>query len=63
MKAARDKDMPDTVFELSGLYLGPDYIGKGYGKLTMDRIKREISARGYNTISLWVLDQNDRVKA
>lgn len=59
----RDEDMPDTVYELTGLYLDPDYIGKGFGKLTMDWIKREISARGYKTISLWVLDQNDRAKS
>lgn len=29
----------------------------------MDWVKREISARGYKSISLWVLNQNARAKA
>lgn len=60
---ANDKDLPDTVYELSALYLDPEYIGKGFGKQTMDWIKNEISVRGYQKISVWVLDQNYRAKA
>lgn len=59
----RDQDLPDTVYELTGLYFDPDYIGKGFGKKTMDWVKNEISTRGYDTISLWVLTQNARAKA
>lgn len=59
----RDQDLSDTVYELTGLYFDPDYIGKGFGKKTMDWIKNEISTRGYDTISLCVLTQNTRAKA
>ena len=59
---SRDADAPDGMFELTGLYLDPNHIGKGYGKQAMEWAKHEASARGYTAISLWVLDQNDRAK-
>ncbi len=59
---SRDADAPDGMFELTGLYLDPDHIGKGYGKRAMDFVKHEASARGYTVISLWMLDQNNRAK-
>lgn len=59
---SRDADAPDGMFELRGLYLDPDYIGKGYGKCAMDFVKSEASNRGYNAVSLWVLEQNNRAK-
>lgn len=55
-------DLPETACELSGLYLDPDYVGKGYGRFSMDWIKQEIFSRGYNMISLWVFDKNIRAK-
>ncbi len=59
---SRDADAPDGMFELTGLYLDPDHIGKGYGKQAMEWAKHEASARGYTAMSLWVLDQNNRAK-
>lgn len=59
---SRDADAPDDMFELTGLYLDPNHIGKGYGKCAMDFAKSEASSRGYTAVSLWVLDQNDRAK-
>ena len=59
---SRDADAPDETFELTGLYLDPDHIGKGYGKQAMDFVKHEAAARGYTALSLWVLDQNNRAK-
>ena len=58
-----ENDLPETVYELSGLYLDPDYVGKGFGRLSMDWIKSEIFSRGYKMISLWVLDKNIRAKS
>ena len=60
---AGDCDLPETVYELSSLYLDPDYVGKGFGRLVMDWVKGEIASRGYQTISVWVLDRNYRAKA
>ena len=62
INSPRDQDLPNTVYELTGLYFDPDYIGKGFGKKTMDWVKNEISTRGYRKISLWVLSQNTRAK-
>lgn len=59
---SRDADSPSGMFELTGLYLDPDYIGKGYGKAAMDRVKHEAIRRGYSALSLWVLADNARAK-
>ncbi len=59
---SRDKDLKESFFEIIGLYLSPEYIGAGYGKQAMDWIKREIQGRGYNNISLWVLEENKRAR-
>ena len=58
----RDGDMPEGTGELCGLYLDPDYIGKGYGRQVMDWVKTQLKARGFSTMVLWVLDQNDKAK-
>ena len=43
------------------LYL--NYIGLGLGKRTMNWIKEEIKSRGYDKISLWVLEENNRARS
>lgn len=59
---SRDEDLKESFFEIIGLYLSPEYIGAGYGKQAMDWIKGEIQSRGYNKISLWVLEENERAR-
>ena len=59
---SRDIDLKESFFEIIGLYLAPEYIGAGYGKQTMDWIKNEIKSRGYDKISLWVLEENCRAR-
>lgn len=59
---SRDDDIKDSFYEIIGLYLAPDYIGAGNGKQTMEWIKNEIKNRGYDKISLWVLEENDRAR-
>lgn len=59
---ARDEDLKNSFYELVGLYLNPEYVGKGYGKQAMDWIKKEIKSRGYDNISLWVLEENNRAR-
>jgi len=56
-------DLAINVYELVGLYLAPDYIGKGFGRHTMEEIKAMILQRGYSAVSLWVLTENFRAKA
>lgn len=57
-----EKDLPEDTFMLTRLYLDPDYIGKGFGKAAMDWVKKEVFARGYGAVSLWVLAENFRAK-
>ena len=62
ISAERDGDMPVGTGELCGFYFDPDYIGKGYGRQAMDWVKAKLKARGFSTMVLWVLDQNDKAK-
>lgn len=59
---SRDADLNELFYEIIGLYLDPKFIGDGYGKRAMDWIKGEIKSRGYDNISLWVLEENDHAK-
>lgn len=54
-------DRKDTDFcEIGGLYLDPDYIGKGFSQKAIDWAKKEIIKRGFSGVSLWVLKENRR---
>lgn len=59
---SRDEDLKEFFYEIVGLYLIPEYVAKGYGKQAMDWIKKEIKSRGYDKISLWVLEENNRAR-
>ena len=58
----REDDLPPGTYEITGLYLAPEFVGKGCGKYAMDRAKDMIRRRGCTCISLWVLDKNERAK-
>ena len=60
---SRDNDLKGSFYEIVGLYLSPNYIGLGFGKRTMNWIKEEIKSRGYDKISLWVLEENNRARS
>lgn len=62
ISVSRDDDLKESFYEIVSLYLSPNYIDLGFGKRTMNWIKREIQSRGYNNISLWVLQANNRAK-
>jgi len=52
---SRDSDITDT-YELTGLYLDPDYTGMGLGNLALSWINSEIAARGITRFPLgfWI---------
>lgn len=58
----REEDLSESTFELSGLYIDPDYIGRGFGTMAMRWIQSEIFSRGYTAVSLWVFDKNKRAQ-
>ncbi len=48
--------------EIVSIYLLPDYIGKGYGKILMDAVLSELKVQGYEDVFLWVLEENFRAR-
>lgn len=48
--------------EVISIYLLPDYMGKGYGKMLMKSTLAELKMQGYEHIFLWVLEENIRAR-
>lgn len=48
--------------EIVSIYLLPQYIGKGYGKLLLDAVVGELAHLGFYDIFLWVLEDNLRAR-
>ncbi len=48
--------------EIVSVYLLPEYIGKGYGKLLMDAVIGELSKMNFKDIFLWVLEENHNAR-
>ncbi len=48
--------------EIISIYLLPNYIGKGYGKMLMEATLSELKTQGYENVFLWVLEDNMRAK-
>lgn len=48
--------------EIVSLYLLPEYIGKGFGRLLLNAAVQELVGQGYRDILLWVLEANHRAR-
>lgn len=48
--------------EIISIYLRPDYLGKGYGKILLQAVVSELDKLGYKNIFLWVLRDNIRAR-
>ncbi len=48
--------------EIVSIYLLPGYIGKGYGRMLMERCTSELLSSGYDRLMLWVLEGNTRAR-
>lgn len=48
--------------EIVSIYFLPDYIGKGYGSLLIQKCIEELKKAGYKKILLWVLEENHRAR-
>lgn len=48
--------------EVISIYLLPDYMGKGYGKMLMKSAISELKMQGCGKIFLWVLEENVRAR-
>lgn len=54
----RDEDLDDSYGEIWGIYLLPQYLSRGLGKVLINWAIKELAQRGYDKISLWVLEDN-----
>jgi len=48
--------------EIVSIYLLPDSIGRGYGKILMDAVLSELKRQEYEDVFLWVLEENIRAR-
>lgn len=61
---ARDDDLhPDRDAEVYGFYLHPDRWGKGAGRALMEHVRDDLRRRGFDVVTLWVVQVNERAQA
>lgn len=48
--------------EIVSIYFLPEYIGKGYGRLLLNRCIEELKQCGFHKVLLWVLEENRRAR-
>lgn len=48
--------------EIVSIYFLPDYIGKGYGRLLLNKCIYELKQCGFSKVLLWVLEDNHRAR-
>ncbi|OMI41164.1 GNAT family N-acetyltransferase [Streptomyces sparsogenes] len=58
----RDRDLPSGDAELYALYVRPDLVGAGIGRLLLTESVARLSERGFPRLRLWVLAGNDRAR-
>jgi ribosomal protein S18 acetylase RimI-like enzyme len=58
----RDDDVTPEIGELYGIYIHPDFIGKGYGSALMKHALNVLKNDGYEKATLWVLDTNEKTR-
>ena len=60
---SRDRDAdPGRTGEIGAIYLQPESIGEGIGRLLMERAVAGLAGLGYMDATLWVLDGNTRAR-
>ncbi len=59
---SRDKDITADTGELYGIYVDPDYIGRGVGSILMEKMLHVLNVDGYKKATLWVLDTNVKTR-
>lgn len=58
----RDEDVTPEIGELYGIYIHPDFIGKGLGSALMEHALTVLKNDGYDKATLWVLDTNEKTR-
>lgn len=58
---SRSPRFPDDG-EVISIYLLPEHIGQGLGRLLMDAVLEELRKQGFSKAFLWVLEENGRAR-
>lgn len=60
---SRDQDVDSSVVaEITAMYLNPSQWRKGHGTLLSNAVLTDLSKQGYQQVSLWVLDSNQKAR-
>lgn len=59
---SRDEDASGKTGEVYGIYIAPNFIGKGIGAKLMSRALETLRKDGFENATLWVLTTNDNSK-
>lgn len=60
---SRDADADEDTAEISAFYVAPGHWRLGAGRALMDASLAELTARGFETVTLWVFEANPRARA
>lgn len=58
----RDEDVTSEIGELYGIYIHPNFIGRGLGSALMQYALNVLKQNGYKKATLWVLDTNEKTR-
>jgi ribosomal protein S18 acetylase RimI-like enzyme len=56
-------DDPTRVGHITSLHVLPHLRGKGLGRMLLERVFAEFRQRGFDEVTLWVLEENRRARA
>jgi ribosomal protein S18 acetylase RimI-like enzyme len=59
---SRDDDAAPGTGEVSALYVDPDSVGQGVGRLLLAHAVRDLAEQGCTRATLWVLESNARAR-
>lgn len=59
---SRDEGMAPSVGEIYTLYVLPDCWARGVGRSLLDHAVRDLLEHGYDPVTLWVLEANERAR-
>ncbi len=57
------ENVDGDTYEIFGLYILPPFMKKGYGRAAAALVEEKIRGMGYEKISLWVLEPNQRARS
>jgi len=59
----RDEDLTPDIGELFGIYIHPDWQGRGIGSALLENFLGFLRGEGYSKATLWVLDTNEKTRS